>query len=292
MSMGCRLEAQFKIIGGEVMTLLVAWVGIDTKGPGSAYLTSDSRISWGNGEYFDYARKVFAFNNYPDILGYCGDVLFPSIVLSQITEMADNGLLFNENSTCKEKFEAIKETLKRAFSKYPNGEKNITKDTLQIIHISREPYDNKKFLCNLISWNRENGWDEKEISFPEKSGLLLAIGSGKNEFNDNYSRYKVGDNQDTSRNVFHCFCDTLFNIKDPQCGGAPQLVGLYRRPNSAALKFGIIKDEKRYLFGAEVDNPVNPDNIRWINELFELCDGNTMLILNDAQRQPNRLRKS
>ncbi|MGM0843373.1 MAG: hypothetical protein ACQEUT_00245 [Bacillota bacterium] len=274
------------------MTLVVAWVGIDTKGPGSAYITSDSRISWGDGRYFDYARKVFAFNNYPDILGYCGDVLFPSIVLSQITEMADNGLLFNENFTCEEKFKTIKETLKSAFAKYPNGEKNITSDTLQVIHISREPTDNKKFVCNLITWNRNNGWNETKITLPKTSGLLLSVGSGKNEFENNYRTYQIGDNQDTSRNVFHCFCDTLFNIVDPQCGGAPQLVGLYRKPNSTALKFGIIKEKKRYLFGAEVDNPVNADRIKWINEFFELCDGDTMLKFNKAQRQPDRLRKS
>lgn len=274
------------------MTLVVAWVGIDTKGPGSVYITSDSRISWGNERYFDYGKKVFAFNNYPDILGYCGDVLFPSIVLSQITEMADSGLLFNDNFTCKQKFEAIKKLLKSSFSKYPNGEKNITSDTLQIVHISREPNDNKEFLCNLIFWNRKDGWGEKEIKFPDKSGLLLAIGSGQNEFKDNYSKYQIGDNQDTTRNVFHCFCDTLFNIKDPQCGGAPQLVGLYRKPKSVALRFGIIKNNKRYLFGAEVENPVDTGKITWINELFELCDGNTMLILDEAQRQPNRFRKS
>lgn len=274
------------------MTLVVAWVGVDTKGPGSAYITSDSRISWENGKYFDYARKVFAFNSYPDILGYCGDVLFPSIVLSQITEMADSGLLFKENFTCKEKYEMIKKTLKSAFFKYPNGEKYITSETLQIIHISREPTNDKKFFCNLITWNRKNGWNEKEIIFPEKSGLLLAIGSGKKEFEDNYSRYQIGDNQNTSRNVFHCFCDTLFDINDPRCGGAPQLVGLYRKPKSTALKFGIIKDEKRYLFGAEIDNPVCVDKIKWINEFFEVCDGKSMLKLATAQRQPDRLRKS
>lgn len=275
------------------MTLVVGWVGIDTKGLGSAYLTSDSRISWGNGKYyFDNARKVFAFNNFPDILGYCGDVLFPSIVLSQIIEMADTGLLFKEDFTCKEKFEKIKETLKSSFSKYPNGERYITNDTLQIIHISREPTNYKNFLCNLITWNRESGWEEREISFPEKSDLLLVIGSGKSEFKDNYIRYQGGNNQDTSRNVFHCFCDTLYNIKDPQCGGAPQLVGLYRKPNSTALKFGIIKNKKRYLFGAEIDNPVSADKIKWVNENFEICDGDTMLILEKGQRQPNRLRKS
>ncbi|PGR32139.1 hypothetical protein COC64_25485 [Bacillus cereus] len=274
------------------MTLVVAWVGVDTKGPGSAYIASDSRISWGNGNYFDYARKVFAFNDYPDILGYCGDVMFPTIVISQIIEMGDKGLLFKDNFTCKEKFEVIKGTLKNAFFKYPNDVKYITSDSLQVIHISREPTDNKKFVCHLMTWNRQDGWSYEEILFPKQSVLILVMGSGKKEFNEKYKIYQKGDNEGTSRNVFHCFCDTLFNIEDTYCGGAPQLVGLYRKPKSTALRFGIIKDKKRYLFGAEIDNPINFDMIEWRNEFFELCDGKTMLKLKGAQHQPNRLRKS
>ncbi|MEI4650875.1 hypothetical protein WAG28_23720 [Bacillus cereus] len=271
------------------MTLVVAWIGVDTKGPGSVYIASDSRVSWGNKSYFDYARKVFAFNNYPDILGYCGDVGFPSIVLSQIIEMADSGLLFKDDFTCKEKFEAINETLKNAFLKYPS---EVTYGSLKIIHISREATDNKKFVCHLIKWNPKDNWGYEEVTLPAESGLILAMGSGETEFQTNYGRYQNGDNTGTSRNVFQCFCDTLFNIEDTQCGGSPQLVGLYRKPESTALRFGIIKDGKRYLFGAEIDNPINFDMIEWRNEFFELCDGRTMLKLEHAQRQPNRLRKS
>ena len=71
------------------MTLLAAWRGIDTHGPTSAYIVSDSRFSWNKNEYFDYGKKVFASHTYPEILGDAGDVLFPSTVLSQIIEMID-----------------------------------------------------------------------------------------------------------------------------------------------------------------------------------------------------------
>ena len=51
------------------------------------YIASDSRITWGNNDIFDYCKKVFTCKQFPEIFGYCGDVLFPSIVLSQIAEM-------------------------------------------------------------------------------------------------------------------------------------------------------------------------------------------------------------
>lgn len=89
------------------MTLLVSWVGVDPRGPASAYIATDSRISWSEENVFDYGRKVFALDNHPDIFGYVGDVLFPSIVLTQIAEMADTGLLFRDGFTCKEKFQAV-----------------------------------------------------------------------------------------------------------------------------------------------------------------------------------------
>lgn len=272
------------------MTLVASWLAVDTHGPSSAYIASDSRISWGSIGKFDYAKKVFAFRNSPDILGYCGDVLFPSIVLSQIVEMADCGLLFKDNYNSKEKFEIIKETLIQSFFKYPNEVKAITDDVLQIIYISREQRDNKKFFCHLIEWRRGRGWSGKEILLPSKSDILLVIGSGKSEFDENYKRYQSEGNQNTSRNVFHCFCDTLFNINDAYCGGAPQLVGIYRKPDSVAKKFGIIKDKKRYLFGAQIDKLTNFDKIEWRNDLFELCDGNTMKKIENAQAQPNKLK--
>lgn len=89
------------------MTMLASWVGIDTHGIGSAYIVSDSRFTWNNNTFFDYGKKVFASNTYPEIFGYAGDVLFPSIVLSQIVEMIDSGLLFTPNTSCEEKNKLI-----------------------------------------------------------------------------------------------------------------------------------------------------------------------------------------
>lgn len=273
------------------MTLLVSWLAVDTHGPSAAYLTSDSRISWGDRSNFDYGRKVFAFNNSPDIIGYCGDVLFPSIVLSQIVEMENCGLLFKKEYTSKQKFEVIKEILVQSFLKYPNEVNTITSDVLQVVYISREASDNKKFFCHLIEWSRGKGWRGQEVPLPKKSDLLLVLGSGKAEFSKNYKQYQEGKNQNTSRNVFHCFTDTLFNIKDKHCGGAPQLVGIYRKPNSSAQRFGIIKNKKRYLFGAQIDKLTNFGNIEWRNDLFELCDGISMKKKDIAQSQPNELKK-
>jgi hypothetical protein len=32
----------------------------------------------------------------------------------------------------------------------------------------------------------------------------------------------------------------MLGINDPHCGGAPQLVGMYRKPNTNGFSFGII----------------------------------------------------
>ena len=273
------------------MTLLVSWIGIDTHGIASAYIAADSRVSWSGIAHFDHGRKVFAFRGSPDILGYCGDVLFPTMVLSQMTEMADRGLLFSAQAPCKERFEAIKHKLVEQFDKYPRMVEMITSDTLQVLHISRCPIDNLKFECRLIEWTRESGWTWKQITVPSKSGILFVLGSGTKEFNENFDRYTKGPDHGTSRSVFHCFCDTLFNIKNENCGGAPQLVGIYRKPHSAAITFGIIKDKQRYFLGAQIDNNVDFRDIEWRNDLFELCDGQTMKKFVHAQCQPDHLRR-
>ncbi|MDP8247793.1 MAG: hypothetical protein P9M00_06615 [Candidatus Tritonobacter lacicola] len=274
------------------MTLLVSWIGVDTHGTASAYIAADSRVSWGDIAIFDHGRKVFAFRHSPDILGYCGDVVFPTMVLSQIAEMADQGLLFSPQSSCKERFESIKEKLVHQFHKYPRMVKGITADILQVIHISRDPTNNLKFECRLIEWTREKGWSGKDIAMPKKSDILFILGSGSKEFKTNFDRYKNGPDRGTSRSVFHCFCDTLFNIKDEKCGGAPQLVGIYRKPESSAMTYGIIREKQRYFLGARIDKDVEFNRVEWRNDLFELCDGKTMKKFAQAQSQPDILRRN
>ncbi len=273
------------------MTLVVSWIGADTHGIASAYIAADSRVSWRNGATFDHGRKVFAFRNSPDILGYCGDVLFPTMVLSQITEMADRGLLFPGGATCKRRFEAIKEKLVQQFHRYPRMVREITAPILQLLHISKSSVDNKEFVCWLIQWKRTEGWSGKSVSILDKSGVLFALGSGASEFNLNLDRYGKGPDRGTSRSVFDCFCDTLFNTGDKHCGGSPQLVGLYRKPGSSGITFGIITKRKRYFLGAEVNRAVDFGCVEWRNDLFEICDGRTMKRLPSAHAQPDRLRR-
>ena len=273
------------------MTLLVSWIGVDSHGTSSAYIAADSRISWGIRANFDYGRKVFAFEHSPDILGYCGDVLFPTMVLSQINEMADRGLLFRDGASCKERFEAIKKKLVQQFNKYPNMVEQITLPLLQVLHISRDPMDNLKFSCWLIEWNRSKGWAGKNIALPSTSGVLFSLGSGAKEFNENLERYQAGQDKGTSRNVFHCFCDTLFNIKDIHCGGAPQLVGIYRKPHSPAITYGIIENKVRFFLGIPVDKSVDFGKVEWRNDLFEICDGKTMKRIDQAHPQPDPMRR-
>jgi hypothetical protein len=274
------------------MTLLVSWVGVDTHGTSSAYIAADSRISWSSLAKFDYGRKVFAFQHSGDILGYCGDVLFPTMVLSQISEMADRDLLFRNGTSSEGRYEVICRKLIQQFKEYPSMVKEITDSSLQVLFISRDPINNFRFGCWIIKWSREGGWSGQTIKLPSSSGVLFSLGSGANEFNQNLTRYQASQNSGTSRNIFHCFCDTLFNIKDENCGGAPQLVGIYRKPNSPAITYGIINNNKRYLLGIPIDNNVEFEKSEWRNNLFERCDGRTMKRIIEAQPQPDLMRRS
>lgn len=274
------------------MTMLASWVGIDTHGPASAYIISDSRISWNEQENFDHGKKVFASKNYPELFGYAGDVLFPSIVIQQIIEMIDSDVIFNRNTPCHEKNKIVFDKISYELNKYPLQR---SAKSFQIIHITRDTIVTKEkypqFRAYTLCYNCIK-WERNEISIPTESDILCVLGSGKTEFLQNYNRYQDGANKSTSRNVFHCFVDTLKNTTDYYCGGAPQLVGIYRKPDSYARYFGIIYNEKRYLAGSEVPQDSNYNNVDWRNENFERCDGEDKKIIAGAEHQPNLLSRS
>ena len=287
-----------------VMTMLVSWIGVDQRGASSAYIMSESRFSWGlNGKIlsrFDYGRKVFASRLYPEIMGYSGDVLFPTVVLSQIIEMIDMGLLFDEETSCEEKSNCVFNILCDELAYYPTNQ--IGGSTIEILHISRDTgkicardeYHYLGFYAYKYIWHRESGWTKENITIPSHSGVLSVMGSGKKAFEENYvMRYNTekSNNSNTSRNIYHCFIDTLNAVTNGTCGGAPQLVGIYRKPGTAAENFGLVYNNKRYILGVELGEDVDYNSIEWRNELFELTDGNTKKILFGAIRQPDILRR-
>src|SRR3972149_10433699 len=104
------------------MTSLIAWVSIDQRAPSAFYLASDSRISWGSERArWDAGRKLFICRQYADVFGYCGDVVFPSLVLGQIADAADAGLLFHNKDDADRRHAKFSTAVKASFGRFHRG---------------------------------------------------------------------------------------------------------------------------------------------------------------------------
>lgn len=269
------------------MTILIGWIGVDSRQPCSAYLMSDSRISWGEHHApYDYGRKVFALQNSPDILGYCGDVLFTSLVLSQICELDSNKLLFPELASSDERSSIILRQVQEQFKSYPPQARHIS----YIYHFSRD--NDSKFRA--YKYEYEGGqWSRADEHIDvSKSSLVIHDGSGANDFYTLYNKTYNSEKSDlsnTSRNIYQCFCDFLQKTKVKSCGGPPQLVGLYNGKKFNGMSFGIIFGEATYFCGSPCSPEYAENNpaIRWYNENFEICNGTSLLREVNAMRQPN-----
>jgi len=263
------------------MTSLVVWTGVDSRAPASIYLASDSRLSWENGDTWDFGRKVFASHRYPDILGYYGEVLFTSQVLGQIVNLIDADSLFKADSSPELKFEAISTVIKQAHSTYPQK----MRSTFSVIHCSRRGSGmSTSFALFELLWGPVRGWQTKTIPVPPRSEVAAIYGSGKKSITESVKRWKLSEVGGTSRSIFSAFCDSLASGSDRATGGAPQLAGIYRK--GAARSFGVISEKHRYLHGLCVDGLPYLGGVEWFNELFERCDWETMKRLSDAQPQP------
>ena len=263
------------------MTSAAAWLAVDSRGPSAFYLASDSRISWEHlGGRWDFGRKLFASRNFPDIFGYCGDVLFPSLALGQALSLADKRVLFAPDDGPLIRHQKLITTVKFSFGSYPP---EVRRD-FTILHASRENSGMaSQFYFWSLEWSPSRGWASKLLDLPKESVLVLAVGSGKQSLMDwnREWRERLGR---TSRSVFGSFCDSLRSRQDPNSGGAPQLVGIYR--TGAARSFGVIYDKQRFLFGMPITDECSCDSAEWRNCLFERCDGRTMERLESAQPQP------
>lgn len=266
------------------MTLITSWIGVDDKKEGksiaSIYIASDSRYTWGNAEKYDYGIKVFGSTRYPEIFGFCGDVLFPSIVFGQMIPQIDSGLILNDTDSGEIKNRKVFDFINSSLESYPKG---YLSGTFTLLHATRI---NKEFKCYKTSYNSNKKLINKEIILPRFSTKIFSGGSGKDEFDANLLIWESQRHNDhrTSRGVYHCLVKTLKEIKDPNTGGLPQIVGLYRNKNSRL--FGIIEDEKKYIYGKVSSEDINSTRVEWRNENFERMNPETLKIIEGAQRQP------
>jgi hypothetical protein len=272
------------------MTSLAVFLGIDSREPTSFYFASDSRISWTSNLRtsnlrtsnlsWNYGRKLFASQKHPDIFGYCGDVLFPSLILSQVMTMMDSDIIFISQESPEQKFRWISSLIQKAFNELPEPFQN----EFHIVYCSRSGEGMKsRFEIYSLRWESKEGWISSKPPIPEKSDLVLSLGSGKKSIEKNYLCWQKTELQGTTRSVFSAFCDSLETGLDPYTGGAPQLVGLYQK--GPARNFGVIYKDQTYLLGLPVDE-ANFNIVEWRNCLFERCDPFTKKRLSEAQPQP------
>src|ERR1700724_1763822 len=104
------------------MTSLVAWVGVD-RGPGSLYIASDSRISWGRQgtppiRIWDSGPKVFASRRPADIFGYWGFGEFPSQLMLTMLDQINAGALLDANQSAAQRHEIVCEIIRVGLENY------------------------------------------------------------------------------------------------------------------------------------------------------------------------------
>jgi hypothetical protein len=266
------------------MTSLICWVGVDSRGPTSVYLASDSRISWLKSENWDTGRKVFASQAQPDIFAFCGDVLFASQKIGQIVDQLDRGFLYDVSAEPMQKHAAIFTSVRQSFEDVPNGRR----DKFSIIHCTRNEENMRAtFSICKISWSNDAGWLKDCLPLPNHSDLVDVLGTGTIMVRRWYERWKRSDVAGTSRSIFSAFCDALNSREDGWTGGAPQLAGVHR--SGIAKLFGIVWNGQPFFLGEKVRDPSLAADIDWYNELLERCDRSTLERLIDAQKHARPL---
>jgi hypothetical protein len=269
------------------MTSLVCWATYregEAEIPSSIYMVSDSRITWGAPKrHWDGARKVFGCRIEPHIFGYCGDVVFPSLVISQIVSAIDNGVLFPKGATAEVIHEIVVASLKESFRRRhetPDQDFSI----LHALRIGRD--DTRKFSIWHITYDsKRKEWNSSRSTIPRQTDTIAVLGSGKMSVEKYMRIWRASSAWGRSAAIFSGFCDALFSAEDRYSGGMPQIGAL--NPGSHAQIIGFVDDDGAlYLHGLRVISVETMRRIRWFDRHFEDHDPLTNQLRKDARRYP------
>ncbi|MCW6084240.1 hypothetical protein AAGC94_04575 [Clostridium sporogenes] len=261
------------------MTTLISWKGNDSRGIASIYLASDSRFSWKK-FHWDYGQKVYGCANFPEIIGYCGDVLLAINIISSLIELIDNEIIYRNIISSDDKNRIVFEFIKEKFSLFPKNS-----DTT-IVHIIKD--SSNEFSYYEIKYNYKNScWKniKKNNIMEKESNLIEVYGSGKTFYRKNIVANSISDLYKTSRFYYMVLCNTLNEAKDKLTGGAPQVTGLYRGLNKS-IKIGTIWNGERFLYGMKIKSDFNINKFEWRNINFERYKANENKLIEGAKKQP------
>ena len=260
---------------------MIAWVAVDSRVPSAAYIASDSRLSWPDGSTWDYGKKTFASAQLPDIAGFSGGVLFPTMILGQYFALLDSGTIDEQSYESSQRIDLLYQYLRRASESMPNK----FHEDFSIIYMSRESeFMDSVFKTHIFKFKKsaECKWERQEIPPPEESSLLEVQGSGEESYWKASRSWEQSEHKRTSRSLYSAFVDSIKSDEDPRSGGPPQLVGLYRK--DPGRLFGTIHDGERFLNGLQIHDEIPDDSrVEWRNEVFERVSGNTKSRLLEAQ---------
>jgi len=258
------------------MTSIVVWSAADARGPASINIATDSRISWGGTHHWDQGKKVFAASSRPLVVGFVGDVLFPTLSIPVVLDRIDRGMFDGGASLSSTVIAAIR----ALWRDYPDREHRLQK-----IFIAYRTGAGMAATFGLTVMSHAGGpksrWTTSEVAIPPRSLPLVVGGSGAPSIRRTLKLWEDSTASGTSRAVFSALAESITDGIDPLSGGAPQLGSLYRVGDGRLL--GVVHNNQRYFAGAHLLGNETILPAEWRNALFEITDGQTKRRRPDAQ---------
>lgn len=249
------------------MTSLIVWSGADTHDvPSSLNMATDSRISWSGGQHWDQAKKLYASTTLPILVGFVGDVQFPTLCLPVALDRVDHGLVESPLSAVDSLISAIRSM----WREYP-GEVGHS----QTIVIGYREGLTMTSRFSVTVMRRHAGassrWATSTMAVAPYSQAILIEGSGSHSVRSAIAEWHESASAGTSRAIYSAFVESVLSGADPHSGGAPQLGSLYRVGSGRLL--GVVHQNRRYFSGARLLGDEVTTGVEWRNDLFEIADG-------------------
>jgi hypothetical protein len=202
------------------------------------------------------------------------------MALAQILDLVALNVISLRNLTATERHLIIVDLLTRSIA--ASSTQHIA--DVSLFHGARDgEFMESRFRLWRMRFNRiTRTWTDEELVLTETESYFVHLdGTGASHVKRFASTLENSSSAGTSRAAMYAFTQSLHSGVDPFSGGAPQLVGLWRK--GLARQFGFCWNGNPYVAGMQVPATIDFAQLDWFNHLFERCDGRTGSKLAGAQ---------